>query len=555
MARIIKSLWDIAGEDLYKKIMSKDYTPEETERAYKMFRTDGEELFPLFVDSKSPVPVGEWQRAISGEATDAGKVKSKIGPLAYRPGWHAGDNAAATHIGAKSDSLLKAPDTRRPEHVWAEVDMADDVDWQSYANAQGTQPRTKHVTDTVPYGGQYRYKTNSNMDGDWHIGGDMRVNRVLSDEEVAAINKEHGLLDLPRREPSSELKNILSKYGAVGAASTAGLLAGGQSENADAGGVSSLVKAIRKEFGDDIDGATQELVRVGGYPESVARKIADGTLPMDEASREARADAMGMGPDMYRGHADGNNPRSNQDLWMTDDPDVAQTYAMGGEYYDEALDAYAIKEGHVTPLRHNANNLFEMDAEGQHFEDIYAERSDFPDFTDEQYESALSSGTDGISSSVKDEGTRQGSRFTNIQDDFDADGAFDSSTVENVLGTRPDVKIRSTMAAFDPDYNGPNIMGGLLAGGVGLGALGQSEDADAGRLAAPMIKNSGMISSPRSENLFNLTMGARDVERRLEGSPASLLFPSGVVDYLETVNRRTEDPNAKTRLGALLDFL
>jgi hypothetical protein len=427
-----------------------------------------------------------------------------------------------------------------------------------------------------------------------------------------------------------------------------------------------------------------ELIELG-YPDLVAKKISDGLLPMDEASRQARADAMGMGPDMYRGHADGNTPRSNQDLWMTDDPEVAQTYAMGGEYYDEVLDDYAIKQGQVTPLRHNANNLFEMDAKGQHFEDIYAERSDFPDFTDKQYEGAWSSGTDGISSSIKDEGTRQGSRFTNIQDDFDADGAFEPSTVENVLGTRPDVKIRSTMAAFDPDYNGSNIMGGglvasALAGGAALapeeaeatplkilsaggdvagdlykrlmraqqagltpssamkqamhddsfstynkmikeahkrdggpaGAFYKQQIKDligpiskdarfnkskyaqealrdwtltrlsrgpdyrskergeatldallpvagvglaAAGLMAPHIKSSGMISSPRSETLSDVTMGLRGIERRLEGSPASLLFPEGLTEYLETVNRREEDPTAMTRANALLDFL
>ena len=86
----------------------------------------------------------------------------------------------------------------------------------------------------------------------------------------------------------------------------------------------------------------------------------------------------------------------------------------------------------------------------------------------------------------------------------------------------------------------------LLAGVTGMTAAG---------LAAPMIKDSGMISAPRSETLFDLTMGARDIERRLEGSLASLLFPSGLVDYLETVNRREEDPNAMTRGMALLDVL
>ena len=84
----------------------------------------------------------------------------------------------------------------------------------------------------------------------------------------------------------------------------------------------------------------------------------------------------------------------------------------------------------------------------------------------------------------------------------------------------------------------------MLATTAGLSGAG---------LLAPQIKDSGFISSPRSEGLFNFTMGARDLERRLEGSPASLLFPSGLVEYLETVNRRTEDPNAMTRGMALLD--
>ena len=86
----------------------------------------------------------------------------------------------------------------------------------------------------------------------------------------------------------------------------------------------------------------------------------------------------------------------------------------------------------------------------------------------------------------------------------------------------------------------------MLATTAGLSGAG---------LLASQIKDSGMISAPRSETLFDLTMGARDLERRLEGSPASLLFPSGLIEYPETVNRREEDPNAMTRGMALLDVL
>ena len=133
---------------------------------------------------------------------------------------------------------------------------------------------------------------------------------------------------------------------------------------------------------------------------------------------------------------------------------------------------------------------------------------------------------------------------------------FDSMEAGNhtIIFPGNENQIRSVNAAFDPEYTGSNIMGnatvpmlGATAGLSGGGLLAAS-------LTAPQVKDSGMISAPRSDGLFNFTMGARDLERRLEGSPASLLFPSGLVDYLETVNRRTEDPNAMTRGMALLDF-
>ena len=83
---------------------------------------------------------------------------------------------------------------------------------------------------------------------------------------------------------------------------------------------------------------------------------------------------------------------------------------------------------------------------------------------------------------------------------------------------------------------------------AGIGAAAAS-------LAAPHIRDSGIASPVRSETLGDINMGLRQLGRDLEGSPASLLFPEGLVDYLETVNRETEDPNALTRVMALADFL
>ena len=183
--------------------------PKETVKAYKLFRVDQKQpgkLFPLFVDANTPVEKDKWVEAKVGEMI-GNKVKSKIGPLAYRPGWHAGDLPVATHIGEKSDNSLTAPDRRPKNQVWAEVEMPNDVDWQSEANRRGTNKQGKlipvkaHITDQIPLGGHYRYKTNPNITGNWLIGGAMKVNRVLPDEEVQKINKKARVSDLPRSEP------------------------------------------------------------------------------------------------------------------------------------------------------------------------------------------------------------------------------------------------------------------------------------------------------------------------------------------------------------------
>jgi hypothetical protein len=200
--------------------------PTNTVKAYKLFRVDPKrpgQLFPLFVDANTPVVMNQWVDAIEGSMSK-GKVKSKIGPLAYRPGWHAGDLPIATHIGEKSDPKNMKnlpPDLRPANHAWAEVEMPDDVDWQSIANERGTNAKGKlisvnaHITDQLPKGGHYRYKTNPNMTGSWLIGGSMKVNKVLTDKEVEKINRAAGMADLPRAQPFNKKAFGFAKGGSV----------------------------------------------------------------------------------------------------------------------------------------------------------------------------------------------------------------------------------------------------------------------------------------------------------------------------------------------------
>jgi hypothetical protein len=114
--------------------------PRKTVTAYKLFRVDPRQpgkLFPLFVNANESADVGVWYDADVGPLTDQGKVRSKLGPLAYRPGWHAGDAPMATHIGEGGQ-----PPTHRPANqVWAEVEMPADVDWQARANESAAPMR------------------------------------------------------------------------------------------------------------------------------------------------------------------------------------------------------------------------------------------------------------------------------------------------------------------------------------------------------------------------------------------------------------------------------
>jgi hypothetical protein len=148
------------------------------------------------------------------------KVKSKLGNLAYRPGWHLGDIPLATHIGVKGDS--GKIEYMNPDHVWAEVDVAADINYQAEANKNGINREGKLIPKNadikkIPKNGYYRYKTNPNMTGEWIITGAIKINRVLSDNEAAEIVRKAGYEPLPRtgRDVQYSLKdnkgNVLSE--------------------------------------------------------------------------------------------------------------------------------------------------------------------------------------------------------------------------------------------------------------------------------------------------------------------------------------------------------
>jgi len=174
--------------------------------------------------------------------------------LAYRPGFHGGDLPIATHIGGKKGKVTK-PNYRKDNQVWAEVEFGDDVDWQSVANSRALKNKdgsisvkTAHITDQVPEGGVYRYKTNPNMTGNWLIGGELKINRILPDKEVKSINDRAGVADLPR------LKDLKLAEG--------GTVMKKQMEMFEDGGLKDEGGMIDEVSGNDVpSGSTREEVR------------------------------------------------------------------------------------------------------------------------------------------------------------------------------------------------------------------------------------------------------------------------------------------------------
>lgn len=158
--------------------VDESYKPKKTKIAYKLFRTlktRPGEIFPLFIGKSEPTPIGKW-------------IKAEFIPtkgFQDRPGWHLGFAPYAPHLRRKDGSMEE-------NRVWYEVEIPDDVDWQSIADARPT----KDIRGEVPEGGYYSFKRPQAQGGEWKIAGAIKVIRPLSLEEVNRIKAEKGIDDI-----------------------------------------------------------------------------------------------------------------------------------------------------------------------------------------------------------------------------------------------------------------------------------------------------------------------------------------------------------------------
>lgn len=219
------------GEDV-KYSIREEAPPEKTILGYKVFVVKDGKLYPPMVanPNAADTPVGVWLNADIGErAPDSktGRMQVKAGgkgtqggsgSLAFRPGWHLGEVPVASQF----DRLN--PETGKKElfpsnFVWAECLVAADIDYQEEAMSYGYTKSGKFQHSLaglpkLPVDGYYKYRTNPRPDTvPWLITGAMKVNRILSDNDVAQILKSKGITPPKRQGGEKTLEQLgLGKY-------------------------------------------------------------------------------------------------------------------------------------------------------------------------------------------------------------------------------------------------------------------------------------------------------------------------------------------------------
>lgn len=191
--------------------MREEEPPVRTGIGYKVFVLKDGKLYPPMVANPNgeDTPVGVWLDADAAPVaglTKTGRQQVKAGGkgtqggsgmLAYRPGWHLGEIPYALQFGRIN------PETGKKElfpanFVWAEVEYANDVDYQQEAHDAGVNANGKYQHSLaglpyVPVNGSYKYRTNPNPETDpWIITGAMKVKRILKPSEVDELVKAAG---------------------------------------------------------------------------------------------------------------------------------------------------------------------------------------------------------------------------------------------------------------------------------------------------------------------------------------------------------------------------
>ena len=151
-----------------------------TNVGYKLFEmNEAGELFPLFIDKNTPVPVGKWI------AAEYHPTKG----FAARGGWHIGADVPDAPWLKSYDGTDLGYYRSRWKHgkrVWCEVEYNMNHNY----NKEVSQLPKKCFVDRVPDDGFYFFREVGK--GTWVITSDIKVTKVLDERERQDIINRKG---------------------------------------------------------------------------------------------------------------------------------------------------------------------------------------------------------------------------------------------------------------------------------------------------------------------------------------------------------------------------
>ena len=334
---------------------------------------------------------------------------------------------------------------------------------------------------------------------------------------------------------ASYLEKNQSQLGASLPATAVGLLSAG-----------AMVASDDSEAG--VVGVVKRLIEAG-YPESTAMKIATGELPMDYASRMARAKEQGFTEKAYHTGKNADNP---QGILSLNPPSSKNT----GTFLSGIPELTASYTGPINsrptsyPMLVNTRGMEKTDADGANWNDIFSPVIEGPDgkqvmevFEDDMYPSALrtDSTVEGVSGSFKEplyqddyvttnelaRGSKErgatGAVIDNVIDVGPNQRAFNRAIKSSnpheyphewiqdyerkggkIISVQDGSQARSELgAAFDPDnINSTNILGSnpaafLGAGILGLGGMASSDDSHASNVPLDQLYSPSSLNKAK----------------------------------------------------------
>ena len=150
-------------------------------KVYKLFRIKNGKLYPLYVEANRQMQLYTWLEAGYGEKVDETHVKASGcgGKLSLRPGFHSTLIPFTDWIGKReNDGTL----VQRHDTVWCECEV----------RGNQIEVTDRYGLRTIP-NGWYYFKTNSKQKEPWIISKELKIVRVLSNEEVDAICESFGI--------------------------------------------------------------------------------------------------------------------------------------------------------------------------------------------------------------------------------------------------------------------------------------------------------------------------------------------------------------------------